>query len=343
MRNLDELLQDIPLEDLMGKTTKEIDPVPAKKDPAKPAVKIKSGWPAIVVTAAVILLAVGAVAFSVGRSGITASTKQFPEAEPIVSQPAKDASSRNMKHEIEMLPSLHGIREELGAEIIFKAMEQYSAAHPEEGTKLKNCELYMPLDGSKETYTTDELRMISGYNLDGYAFFVFGTEGKLLLAEWTQEEYGIGAGSYYVGKDGTGIGGTVGSLGEYPYSADFSSELSFYIQYGNVRIDYTYENNTERSFTIPRSEMRNEISAFAKRRPIDKYTPPSSGTDSVPEKKSRVSITFMWFGEEITVSEPDNPEADFSYNGKDYISTQGDEDYFAKARELIVEKLIHSP
>ena len=342
MRNLDELLQDIPLEDLMGKTTREIDPVPAKKDPAKPAVKIKSGWPAIVVAAAVILLAVGAVAFAVGRSGITASTKQFSEAEPIVSQPAKDAPSRNMKHEIEMLPSLHGIREELGAEIIFKAMEKYSAAHPEERIKPEYCELYMPLDGSRETYTTHELRTISGYNLDGYAFFVFGTEGKLLLAEWTQET-DIGAGSYYVKEDGTGISGTVSSLGEYPESTDFFSELSFYIQYGNVRIDYTYENNTKRSFTIPRSEMRNEISAFANRRPIDKYTPPSSGTDSVPEKKSRVSITFMWFGEEITVSEPDNPEADFSYNGKDYISTQGDEDYFAKARELIVEKLIHSP
>ena len=319
MRNLDELLQEIPLDELLegkekNKESKNRSPRRLIKhtEKEKTSVRLKSkGYTAA--AAAVLALAVGAGAIAVVGSRGTlpepGPAASGLEADPISLPDRIEARSSEREHPDQLL-TFDTIAAGTQAKLIFQAMESYLNEY--EGfiplsIRTKG-ELYFDLgnpaaDVKNLTY---ELEEQCGFELDeGYAFIGFGSDSELLFAEWTDK------------LDGTvqlykksGYNGTTNTLGDYPEEYKYAA-ASDYSNYGKVDITYNMSNGTTSQAHLDRIYAGDLINAYIHL--IQREPQRSAPTDWLEEGDS-VRIHFFFFGEEVNVNIEGRPVGEYKVN-----------------------------
>lgn len=220
MRNLDELLQDIPLDELMG--TAGRDPFRVSEEDKgeeterpREEIKLKSKLPAVTATAAAIFLIAAAALFVTVMKGRLDPRKDPSENEaaPIETysqaEPSDDPLSSLAD---ESLAPFEFVGTSYKTRLLQSAMEQFSqSVSILAGSPIKQGELYLPLEDTP----TEQVTLVRGLELAtrrklyGYAFFLFDENGKVLFTEWTEKR---GAPVY------CSTGAKLRFLGEYPES-----------------------------------------------------------------------------------------------------------------------------
>lgn len=311
MRNIDELLQDIPLDELLEGTDKSrekqrpsrqrIKHTAKKKEPVKLKSRVYAG-----AAAAVLALVIGASAIViVGSRGTRPSPKasisEF-QADPI-SLPDDNVSSRKN----EQLSSIDS--SEAGhAKVIFNAVQKYLDEF--EGfvpMVIRNQgELYIdfkkPSDDVKSFVA--KLEELSGCELDvGYAFIGFNSDNELLFAEWTEKQ-----GAEVELYQQNGRGDLTYSLGDYPN--EYYYAVKGENTYGTVDITCLMSGSTQ-SVHVSRVTAKGIIEAY--RHLLRGKTVRSSLTDWL-EEGDEIKISFMYFGERVNITASGNYPGSFTVN-----------------------------
>ncbi len=180
MRRLDELLQDIPLDELMGNSVEQ--------RPAAQPVSIKDSRPRegkVRLKGHLSFAAAAAAALAVGLSAAFIGSRHTPAGENMSSTRAEPIAS-----EAQEKPNVSADRTSsqkfTEAHRLYLAMLLYMAEHKSEGIGSDAAELYLELDSSGQIQAALEEEL--GHSFTGRAYFQF-SEGRLAYVQWTGSDH----------------------------------------------------------------------------------------------------------------------------------------------------------
>ncbi|MBR6101300.1 MAG: hypothetical protein IKP95_02635 [Ruminococcus sp.] len=297
MRKLDELLQDIPLDELMGGSSERSEETgesgfqpDASRPEAKPEpVRIKSSLPAYIAAAVIAaVIGAGALIFSLRHSGIEpGSPVSDNEADPIYSYDTDGVAFQN-------------VGDSYRASLLFNSMAGYAASYREQrGREFSAGEIFIDL-GNVPDYLSEAVigmeRLAKTSLREGYALFVFREDSSLAFAEWTKKEDA----PVYCFTDTSKTCFTVKSLGDFPTGYEElakreKNRTDGSVPYGLIRVTKHFKNGASGTF-ITRSELPYLFTWLKQIRNYDR-----SPAADIPADNNTVTLEFMELGEKMSV------------------------------------------
>lgn len=329
MRNLDELLQDIPLEELLndrvenkGKTHRSKRAV-SRDDDESPVIQLKSR--VSVAAAAAVIAVIAAITAAVSMK-MEYGTRIEPRAQteknqpdPIMTESESDSSQINAN-----------------AERLHKAMLSYMSQYPDSEVS-DAAENYIYVDMEDIEGENGELGLklekLMQKDLPGESFFVF-ENGRLLYTEWSDCSSASAKAELYPEINGRKTVASVGTLlnnvSDLGMGLDYNSRVC--IQRNGAEPHY------ENISSLP--WLTEWYEAFLKADPEETVFDDQKQHELLfdqpqTETENSISIYFNYGGSIVTVSTPPNIESPVTVTVSGKYYDYGDTSVFSKAAEYL--------
>ncbi|MBR6045111.1 MAG: hypothetical protein IKP47_05705 [Ruminococcus sp.] len=342
MRNIDEIIQDIPLDELLNGLPENSETISGeitqRKSVPEP-VQLKSRMPVFIAAACAALILGAGILFLASRTARVEpkSGTESLEAEPIYIKPDPNDSAIVVIPKGTVLKNFTELDGNDKAGLLCNAMETYLKNHAaDENREYLGGEMYLNFSSpgtAEKQSTVNEFKLITGYDLTGCACFCFD-DLRVDFAEWTAEP-------------GTKVYCCINSSDKSEYSFEEVSELGRYPEqyldicgsrceiggagqsFGTVRFtQHKFEADDRKE--LPRQECDDLIDICT-----EMYLSLGGvGTEKIAYPTGTLGVSFVRFGTLVTVCEVSNGSDTFTVNGQEVKSPETAE-MFAKYREKL--------